>query len=166
MNRRINAVISTETFNDLQNKINEIRAALPFLVPLSAAEKRNAQNMGQSGVGFGKAAYKSSKTYRQAMTQDFEPEAYDNEIILNDQLEALLQNLLSLVSDMDDTRIANGQSIMSRARDVYAAIKYAARKETKYKSALEELRVFYKRTKMRKDLVPASVATINNVKNE
>jgi len=144
------ARLSAQQIQDLNLKIDEIRAAIPYMTSMSIAEKMQNQNMGISGLSRGKVALKTSKTHAQVLSKEFDTDAFESNIQAHEDLQPLYQNLESLLNNLGDTLAAYGQNIMAQSNDVYAAIKRAAKKEAKYRGAYEELRSFYKKSKSKK----------------
>lgn len=150
MVNRISAELSAESLTDIKKKISDIRTELPFLLSLTKEERRQKQNMGQGGVGFGKAALKAAQTHSEVLPVKFNAAEFNKDVALYESLQAILSDLSTLCQNVDDTVLLLGQEIMEQSNDVYEVMKLAGKRENKYKPTVEELSTFYKRRGNRK----------------
>lgn len=150
MVNRISAELSAESMSDIKKKISDIRDDLPFLLSMTKEERRQKQNMGQGGVGFGKAALKAAQTHSEVLPVKFNAEEFNKDVVLYEQLQAILSDLSTLCQNVDDTVLLLGQEIMEQSNDVYDVMKLAGKRENKYKPTVEELSTYYKRKNSRK----------------
>ncbi len=159
MTNRISAELGAESVTDIKKKLNDIRTSLPFLISLTKDERKNKQNMGQSGVGYGKAALKAAQTHSEILPVKFSVAEFQKDVTLYEQLQMLLSDLSTLCQNVDDTVLLLGQELMEQSNDVYDSVKLAAKRENKYKSTNEELATFYKRKSMKKATESIPVAS-------
>jgi hypothetical protein len=159
MTNRISAELGAESVTDIKKKLNDIRAGLSFLLSLTKEERKNKQNMGQGGVGFGKAALKAAQTHNEILPVKFSVTEFQKDVLLYEQLQMLLSDLSTLCQNVDDTVLLLGQEIMEQSNDVYDSVKLAAKRENKYKATLEELSTYYKRKGMKKASTPIPSAS-------
>jgi D-ribose pyranose/furanose isomerase RbsD len=62
-------------------------------------------------------------------------------------VQKLRQQLATLLKNIDNTVTVTGQEAMQQSNEVYANVKLAAKKDSKYKILAEELGEFYKKSK-------------------
>ena len=145
MNFRISAVLGTDNVIAIKSKINNIRAALPFLTSLSKGDRRSKLNLGLASVGYGKSSLKAALNNQHLLSRQFIIEDFENEVILHEQLQTVLIVIDTFRQNIDDTIKVLGQSIMVQSNEVYGVFKIAAKRENKYKLTLDELSAFYKK---------------------
>jgi hypothetical protein len=144
MINRISAEMNKENISDIKKKLNEIRSAMPFLLSLTKEERTNKQNIGQGGVGFGKAALKAAQTHDEILPAKFSAAEFEKDVVLYEQLQMLISDLSTLCQNMDDTILLLGQEIMEQSNDMYDIVKLAAKRENKYKPTLNDISIYYK----------------------
>jgi hypothetical protein len=162
MRFKISAILGTDTINDLKNKLNEVKAALPFLLKLSSADRHGKRNLGHKSVGYGKSSLQVAKKHLHLMQRQFEVEEFESDVLLYEQLQDFLMDVSSLHQNIEDTVIVLGQKIMEQSNEVYAEVKRAAKKDNTYKAAMNELSAFYRKSKNQKKLSVAPDNTTDN----
>jgi hypothetical protein len=144
MVNRISAEMNKESISDIKKKLNEIRSTMPFLLSLTKEERKNKQNIGQGGIGFGKAALKAAQTHEEILPAKFSVVEFERDVVLYEQLQMLLSDVSTLCQNVDDTILLLGQEIMEQSNDMYDIVKLAAKRENKYKPTLDDISIYYK----------------------
>lgn len=143
--------IDPETLSVVLTKLNEIRAALPFLISLPPSERKRGQKLGPLTEGFGKAVSQSSKVHLQVVSRSFDPESFDDQISNQDILQIIQLEFTSILQLIIDTKLVTNRHILQQSNEVYAAFKRAAKREQKYQAAADELATFYRHSRTKRN---------------
>ena len=152
MTNRISAEVATETVTKALACIADLKALMPFLVIANKNDRTNRQNMGQSGIAYGKTALKIAKANPETMKVSFKVSEFEKDVNLFEAVSTIEAGMMSLCQSLNDTKVLIGQEIMDQSNETYDEIKSAARRDNKYKPAALELGDYYKR-RNKKDLV-------------
>jgi hypothetical protein len=152
MTNRISAEVATETVNKALACIADLKGLMPFLVVANKNDRTNRQNMGQSGLSYGKTALKIAKANPETMKVSFDVVEFEKDVNLFEAVSTIEAGMMSLCQSLNDTKVLIGQEIMDQSNETYDEIKSAARRDNKYKPAAVELGDYYRR-RNKKDVV-------------
>lgn len=144
MNSKSSSSVTPETMTQALKCIDDLKALLPFLLTAEEGERTGKQNMGQSGLAYGKIAVKNAKANTEILKKKFDENIFEQDVTFYESISTIEANLMSLMQSIDDSKVLIGQVIMKKANSVYEDIKIAAKDDNKYKPAEEELKEYYK----------------------
>jgi len=139
---RVLAVLSDDEVTSIQSALTTIRGALPFLVTLSAQERREMPKMGPKSVGFDEkcATYMTNRG-------EFAPGFMDVTEVqkvraLRSQLLRFTMELQTLASCVDDTVRLASTDVWLSDLDYYKGVREAAKTgQAGAQDAYDDLRV-------------------------
>ena len=137
--QNITATLTEADIQAIKAAMETIEQKLPFLITLTAEERRKLYKMGSKSLSF----VNNSLTVAQS-NQDILPASFDLDEFMRDyQLSAALTELLfslkQLTEKVDDTLMAVSSEAMSSSLTVYDYIKTAAKKTPGLKIMAEQL---------------------------
>ena len=137
--QNITATLAEADIQAIKAAMETIEQKLPFLITLTAEERRKLYKMGSKSLSF----VNNSLTVAQS-NQDILPASFDLDEFMRDyQLSAALTELLfslkQLTEKVDDTLMAVSSEAMSSSLTVYDYIKTAAKKTPGLKIMAEQL---------------------------
>ena len=138
---QISAALSDQAVTNIKKSINDIRQQLPFLVTLTADERRTLPKMGDVTLNFvGKAiSYMENNATLVPPFVNVAEARKDYE--LANKLLVLVQLMEQLTSQSDDTLMLAGSEAYVASLSFYNSVKYAAGKGIPgAKEAYDELR--------------------------
>ncbi|RRD73563.1 hypothetical protein [Tannerella forsythia] len=147
MSNLISARVTDEAVAAAKAKIVEINEQLPFLVALSAAQKKRRRVMGQKSVEYVNLALRGADHFGKYLPVNFNREEFERDVRLVSQLWDIRVPLAALLESLDDTIFAASTDAMARADEVYQFLKAAGRADAAVKAHVEEMRKrFIRRT--------------------
>jgi hypothetical protein len=156
--QNISVTLSEQDIEQVKAAFATIQKTLPFLVNLTAEERRRLLKMGDKSLAF----VSNSLTLAQA-NPDILPASFDLAEFVRDYrlmivLTEFLFSLRQLTEQVDDTLMAVSSEAMSSSLGVYDYIKMAAKTRPGLKSSAEQLGERFKAIKGR----PPKSATRNS----
>jgi hypothetical protein len=145
----IDATVSGAALREIAAAIATIEAALPFLVLLSAEERKSLFKMGDKSVAFVEEALMAARNYPEAIPQALDVSAFEKDLALAKQLGEIEMLLTTLLAKVSDTRIAAGSEAISSAAQVYQQFKASGRTEPGLKSVNAGLSERWKQARIR-----------------
>jgi hypothetical protein len=154
----LNTTISDSDRQAIKQAIATIQQKLPFLITLSADERKRLYKMGDKRLAFVQNSLNVAQSNRNILPASFDLDGFSNDYQLSADLTELLMLLNQLTEQVDDTLMAVSSEAMSSSLTVYDYVKTAAKKTPGLKAIAEQLGSLFKaiRTKPAK---PASTAT-------
>ena len=144
MTNRISAVVASETVAQALKCIEDLKGLMPFLVVANKNARTSKQNMGQSGLAYGKTALRTAKANPETLKVSFATAEFEKDVNLFEAVSTIEAGMMSLCQSLNDTKVLVGQEIMDQSNEVYDEIKSAAKRDNKYKPAAVELGDYYK----------------------
>lgn len=123
----ISGNLSSGDFNQIINRINAIKGALPFLVNLTADERRRGLKMGDKSLAFITKCLEYASAHPNLVPPYLNVPEFQKDHALRDQLVQIIRELNSLVEAVDDTILALGKEEFEHALIFYNSVKQAAK---------------------------------------
>jgi hypothetical protein len=125
---RISAVLAPADKTTILQKITDTRALLPFLLNLTAQERKELFKLGDKGLGFDEKC-KTYMTNNPALVPGFVTVAeVDKDRALRLALLDIQRELASLLEAVDDTVMVLGSEIVMADLSFYQNVKQAAKR--------------------------------------
>lgn len=121
----ISAQIGTNQFNEILASIAALREQLPFLIDLSAEQRRNLAKMGDRSQLFVDRALDVAKNHSDILPRRFDLDEFERDVVLAARLTQLKNALIPLSDMLDDSALAAGSDAYAQALEVYAYAKAA-----------------------------------------
>ncbi|MFH7027714.1 MAG: hypothetical protein ACHBN1_20525 [Heteroscytonema crispum UTEX LB 1556] len=137
--QNITGTLSPEDIQEIKAALQTIQKKLPFLVTLSAEERRKLFKMGDKSLAFVNNSITAAQSNRDILPASFDLEEYLRDYQLAASLTELLTGLRQLTEQVDDTLLAVGSEAMSSSLTVYDYVKTAAKKTPGLKTLAEQL---------------------------
>jgi hypothetical protein len=135
----ISAELSPQDLADIQAAIETIASKLPFLVNLTAAERRQLFKMGDKSLAFVNNSIVAARQNQEIMPSSFDLPELNRDFELAKALNDVLSNLKKITEEVDDTLIAVGSEAMRSSLNIYDYVKAAAKHQPGLKSVAEQL---------------------------
>lgn len=142
--QNISYILGGENMQQVRSAIEQINAQLPFLVTLSAEEKKSLFKLGPKSADFVADAYAAATSFPAILPQSFNTTEYTRDTNLFDQLAEIKLRLDSLSEKIDNTYSAVGSEAMQASLEVYAYVQTAKDRTPGLKSVAEKLRERFK----------------------
>ena len=136
----ISANLSDEDTQGIMEAIKTIQEKLPFLIGLSAKERREVVKMGDKSRTFVEKTKKVAAEHIEFLPRFFDLEEFEQDLQLLSRLDTIQIALSQLNEKIDDTLMAAGSDALKTALDVYAHIKISGTGE-----GLDELKAMMSR---------------------
>jgi hypothetical protein len=140
----ISASISPEKMQAIKEAIKLIGDDLPFLISLTADEKRGLIKLGPKSVDFVRDCANVANNYPQILPVGFDATELGKDSLLFEQLSEVKMLLNSLNEKINDTTTAVGNEAMKSSLTVYDYVKTAAKSQPGLKSVAEDLQKRFK----------------------
>ncbi|MBW4464824.1 MAG: hypothetical protein KME07_05205 [Pegethrix bostrychoides GSE-TBD4-15B] len=156
--QNLNTSLTDADRQAIKQAIATIQQKLPFLITLSADERKRLYKMGDKRLAFVQNSLNAAQSNRNILPASFDLDSFSNDYQLSADLSELLMLLNQLTEQVDDTLMAVSSEAMSSSLTVYDYVKTAAKKTPGLKAIAEQLGSLFKaiRTKPAK---PASPVT-------
>ena len=137
--QNITASLSPQDIQEVKAALQKVQQKLPFLITLSAEERRKLVKMGDKSLAFVNNSVTAAQSNPEILPATFDVE----ELVRDYQLAAVLTELLisiqQLTEQVDDTLMAVGSEAMTSSLTVYDYVKTASKKTPGLKSVAEQL---------------------------
>ena len=143
--QNIDAVIAPADLQAVKDAFATISQKLPFLVTLTAAERRTVFKAGPDSVSFVENALTAARAHSDILPASFDSAGFKNDVDLFVALTELNTLAASVASQIDDTRMAVGSEAMQEASQVYNYVKAAAKNTPGLKPVADQLGERFKR---------------------
>jgi len=121
MQNRIDAAVSTADKTEILQLIQDIKAKMPFLVDLSAAEIASLNKMGDRGQPFVRDAITVAEQDDSFLPRSFDVAAMRKDVDLLEMLPPIIAAISQLRELLNDTYLLAGSDAFAAALEVYAA---------------------------------------------
>jgi hypothetical protein len=108
-------------------KIDEIEAALPFLVDLDSDDVAALPKLGDRSLPFTERSLALARQDDSFLPRKFDLDEFARDLALYQALDSLIHPLTSLLELIKDTRVLAGSDAYAAALDVYHAAKRAGK---------------------------------------
>ena len=152
--QNISAELTAADQKAIKEALALINNKLPFLVVLTAAERRQAVKMGGKSLAFVEAGQSMAQTQPDILPGNFDADGFDQNIALCQALGPIQRELDQLAAKLDDTMLALGSEIMTAGLDVYDYAKKAAKRTPGLKAAVDEMATRFQRIGKSKSAQP------------
>lgn len=137
--QRTDTEISTTDLQAIRDSFASIKQKLPFLVNLTGRQRQATFKTGPDRVSFVQNALLATQAHPEVFPASFSTTSFQLDVALFNHLIELQQLAESLVSQIDDTRLAVGGDAMVQATEAYNYVKRAARSVPGMKPLVEQL---------------------------
>jgi hypothetical protein len=137
--QNINATVSAADVQAIKDAFALILQKLSFLVNLTPDERRAIVKAGPDSVSFINNAFTAAQNNPTVFPASFNMRGFQNDVELFTLLTELCTLGSSVISQMDDTRLAVGGETMQEAMQVYTYIKAAAKTTPGLKPIADQL---------------------------
>jgi hypothetical protein len=147
--QNITASLSPADIKEIKAALQTIHAKLPFLVTLSAEERRKMVKMGDKSLAFVNNSATAAQSNRNILPATFNVEELLKDYYLAIALTEVLTSMRQLTEQVDDTLLAVGSEAMSSSLTVYNYVKTASKTTPGLKTLAEQLGERFKAIKGR-----------------
>lgn len=155
----LNITLSDADRQEIKQAITTIQQKLPFLITLSADERKRLYKMGDKRLAFVQNSLNVAQSNRNILPASFDLDGFNNDYRLATDLSELLMLLNQLTEQVDDTLMAVSSEAMSSSLTVYDYVKTAAKKTPGLKAIAEQLGSLFKAIKTKPAKPPTTAAT-------
>lgn len=127
LENRVSAQLSAESIQRIADALAVIKAELPFLINLTADERKVLPKMGDGTVSFVVKALEYAKQNPQVVPPFLSLAEFEKDAALVRPLAGLLHPLSQLAEQLEDTTMAAGSEAYQAALVFYQAAKAAAK---------------------------------------
>lgn len=143
--QNIDAVISPADLQAVRDAFATILQKLPFLVTLTAAERRTVFKAGPDSLSFVENAQVAAKNNPAIFPASFDSAGFKKDVELFAVLTELNSLAASVASQIDDTRMAVGSEAMQGGSQVYKYVQTGAKTTPGLKTIADQLGERFKR---------------------
>ena len=135
----INVTLSEQDLQEIKQSIATIQQKLPFLITLTATERRRLFKMGDRRLVFVQTSLNAAQSNQNILPASFDLNGFTNDYRLATTLTEVDMLLSQLNEQVDDTLLAVGSEAMASSLTVYDYVKTAAKKTPGLKGIAEQL---------------------------
>ena len=137
--QNITASVSEADVQEIKAALQVIEQKLPFLITLSADERRKLFKMGAKSLSFVNNSLTAAQSNPDILPASFDLEEFARDYKLATTLTDIFFRLEQLTEKVDDTLMAVSSEAMSSGLTVYDYVKTAAKKRPGLKVIAEQL---------------------------
>jgi arginine deiminase len=145
--QNIEATLSVEDLKEITAAIATIQTKMPFLISLSAEERRRLYKMGDKRLAFVQNSLNAAQNNQGILPNSFDFNGYVLDCELAKNLNEVMMSLNQVSEQVDDTLVAVGSEAMSSSLTVYDYVKTAAKKTPGLKNISDQLGTLFKAIK-------------------
>lgn len=119
--------LQSEQEQAILKAIEDIKAQLPFLVVLNAADRRALPKMGDKSRAFVDHALVLAKQNEGILPRNFDLSGFSRDVSLVRDMESVVSAIRQLASSIEDTFLAAGSDAYTQALIVYQTAKLAGK---------------------------------------
>lgn len=149
--QNINATLSAADLQAIKDAFSTILQKLPFLVNLTAEERKATFKTGPDRVSFVQNTATAADSHPEIFPASFNVQEFKNDVALFNTLTELSTQAASVASQIDDTRLAVGGEAMRQATAVYNYVKEAAKTTPGLKPLADQLGQHFQKANKPKD---------------
>jgi hypothetical protein len=120
-------------------KIAEVKAMMPFLVSLTAEERKTLRKMGPKSVDYVRQSLEGAKAFPDELKKSFDVVEMEKDFTLINNLLGVQIACQSILESINDTMMAGGIDAMEAADEVYASLKSSAKSNVNAKAMVEKI---------------------------
>lgn len=155
--QNIDATLSAADLQAVKDAFAEVLEKLPFLINLTADERKSTVKTGPDSLSFVTNALAAAQANPTILPVSFITQAFKNDVDLFAVLTELSTLATSVASQIDDTRLAVGGEAMQAATQVYSYVKTAAKSTPGLKPVAAQLGERFQRAgKQKKSAKPTT----------
>jgi hypothetical protein len=124
--QNISAQVSDEDVAAIKAAVAVIQQKLPFLITLTAAERKNLFKTGPNSLSFVQNAQQAAVNNPGILPASFNTVEFTSDVDLFTVMTSINTTVAQSASSIDDTRLAVGSEAMKEATQVYNYVKTAA----------------------------------------
>jgi hypothetical protein len=155
--QNISATLTDTDLQQIKDALAIVQDKLPFLITLTAEERRRLVKMGDKSLAFVSNSLTAARANRDILPASFDLDEFSRDYHLVASLTELMFSLRQLSEQVDDTLIAVGSEAMSSSLNVYDYVKMAAKKRPGLKAIAEQLGERFKAIRGRGTKTPSPV---------
>ena len=155
----VSASITDEAMTAVKKGLGDIATALPFLIVLSAEERRRTRVMGHKSVEFVNLALNGAESFSEYLLSSFNKAEMAKDIELINKLWKIRVDVASLLEKIDDTIYGASADAIKAADEVYEYLKSASGKNAAVKALVAEMSKRYERPARSRKTIPTSLLT-------
>lgn len=156
--QNIDAAISPADMQAVRDAFATVLTKLPFLINLTGAERISITKTGPDSLAFVQNALSGAQANPNVLPASFNTPGFQKDVALFGALTELQSIAESVVSQIDDTRLAVGGEAMQAATQTYQYIKTAAKTTPGLKPLAEQLAVRFQRENPPQSVPPTSTS--------
>ncbi len=141
----ISAVVGDDIVAAAIQSINDAKASLPFLINLSATERKKFRKMGPKSVDYVNDNLTGANQFPNSLPSDFPRTEFAKDVALINKLYPLLVASQAFTEGLNDTILALGSDAMKGGDEVYGFLKLAAKTDANAKALVEQIGRRYQR---------------------
>ena len=119
--------------------INDTKAEFPYLLNLSAEERKKFRKMGPKSVDYVNENLLGANQFPGSLPSDFPLEEFANDVDAINKLYPLLVASQALTEALNDTLLALTSDAMKEADEVYGFLKIASKRDANAKALVEQI---------------------------
>ena len=135
----ISATVSDATIQAIKDAVTTIQQKLPFLISLTADERKGIFKTGPNSLSFVQNALQAAENNPDIFPKSFDADEFSSDVDLFAALTDINTVVAQLASEIDDTRLAVGGEAMQEATEVYNYVKAAVKKSPGLKPVADQL---------------------------
>jgi hypothetical protein len=135
----ISATAADATITAAIQSINDAKSSFPFLINLSADERKKFRKMGPKSVDYVNDNLTGANQFPNSLPSDFPIAEFAKDVTLINKLYPLLVAAQALTEGLNDTILALGSDAMKEGDEVYGFLKLAAKTDANAKALVEQI---------------------------
>ena len=137
--QNISATVSDDDVAAIKAAVATIKSKLPFLITLTAAERKATYKTGPNSLSFVENALQAAVNNPGIMPSTYNTVEFTSDVNLFATMTAINTMVAQVASSIDDTRLATGGEAMTEATQVYNYVKTAAKTTPGLKPLADQL---------------------------
>lgn len=147
----ISADLSADDLSAIKAALATIQQKLPFLINLTADERRRIYKMGDKSLAFVSNSLTAAQNNPEILPASFDTAELARDYQLATVLSELHLNLRQITEQVDDTLLAVGSEAMTSSLSVYDYVKAAAKRQPGLKAVAAQLGERFKSIRAKAD---------------
>jgi hypothetical protein len=135
----ISAKFDDQTVSNAIQTINATKNEFPFLINLSATERKKFRKMGPKSVDYVNENLLGAGQFPNSLPADFPVQEFSNDVNAINKLYPLLIASQALTEALNDTLLALSSDAMKSADEVYGFLKLASKRDANAKALVEQM---------------------------
>ena len=135
----ISAEAADATIAAAISSINDAKGSFPFLINLSATDRKKFRKMGPKSVDYVNDNLIGAQQFPNSLPKDFPIEEFAKDVTLINKLYPLLVASQAFTEGLNDTILALSSDAMKEGDEVYKYLKLAAKTDANAKALVEQI---------------------------